>query len=487
MLQTVYFISENVPDYYPSIDKHYTWYPIHMPLTYEQFSERWQQNEPYAIYTHGENNRFFHYLSKIFNVRKRWVHLSGEVPKELDISKAVFSASLVHPYEHDHPMISVITSTFHSGKKILRPFQSLQNQTYTNWEWIVWDDSTSNSAETYEHMLELQKKDLRIRVYRAPKHSGSIGEMKRLACGVSYGSFVLELDHDDDMHPELFQWIINAAKTHQDADFFYCDTSHVYETTKNTHCYNEYFGYGYGSQINVWSEFFNKWICQIITPVPNPVTIQHLVGLPNHVRVWRTEFYDKIGKHNPRLTVSDDYELLVKSFIHGKWCYIQKCGYYQYLNEDGNFTYIRNSLIQHNVRGIYHHYKDHLHLLPKLPDTYKYQPYWKMDNESSSLFPVVHSTYDPFPHDYSIIMIDPCIEKIEYFMKLQDISLHVYLMGYLSEMDGFSIEWKHKISWWEIKNKDYFTTDVEKYRYLSKIARGKYIVASDDFYLSHEK
>jgi len=198
-MQYVYFISPEILPKYPEIDEHYTWYHIHNDLSFEEFSELWQTNEPYAIYTYGKTIGWS-FLNKIFNVRKRWVHLDV-LPEKLDIIPNVFSTCLHHIYDDDHPLISVITSTFDSKEKIFRPLRSLQNQTYTNWEWVIWDDSKNNS--TYENLLNIQKKDLRIRVYKAPKHSGSIGEMKRLASGVSYGSFILELDHDDDLHPEL--------------------------------------------------------------------------------------------------------------------------------------------------------------------------------------------------------------------------------------------------------------------------------------------
>lgn len=39
------------------------------------------------------------------------------------------------------PLFSVITTTYKSEDKILRPWESLLSQTYRNWEWILWDDS----------------------------------------------------------------------------------------------------------------------------------------------------------------------------------------------------------------------------------------------------------------------------------------------------------------------------------------------------------
>jgi len=463
-MQNVFFISEIKPDFYPKIDKHYTWYPIHTKLSFEEFSKLWHKKKPYAIYTYG--NALLNYLSKIFNVRKRWVHLHS-LPEELDILACVFSSVLKHRYEDDNPLISVITSTFHSKEKILRPWNTLRNQTYTNWEWIVWDDSTD--MITYENLLEMKNKDLRMRVYKAPEHSSIIGEMKRLAAGVAYGKFIVELDHDDEIHPELFQWIINAAKTYPEANFFYTDAAQLYEKSLKNHNYGDFFGYGYGANANVWSKMHNQWVTQIITAFPNPITLRHLIGMPNHVRVWRTEFYDKIGKHNPQLSVSDDYELLVKSYIYGKWCYIRKCGYYQYRNEDGNFTFIRNSLIQHNVKHIYEHYKS---LLPPVPNDHKYQPLWKYEKEEER-YHVTHLTYDPNSFDYSVIMLEPTIEKIETILKLKE-SLQICIVG---ECPEIPVELRHRVYWWKLGSDDIN----DKLRYAKKVlAIGKEVIMDNE-------
>lgn len=313
-----------------------------------------------------------------------------------------------------------------------------------------------------------------MRVYKAPKHSGIIGEMKRLASGVAYGSFIIELDHDDEIHPELFKWIIDASKQHQDASFFYCDSAQLYEKPLNstnkllqTHSYGDFFGYGYAGHSNIWSTMHNQWIVSTICAPPNAITLRHLIGMPNHIRVWKTELYDKIGKHNPRLSVSDDYELLIKSYIHGKWCHIRACGYYQYRNQDGNFTFIRNSLIQHNVKHIYNHYKSQL---PLPNNNFKIQPVWKFDD---NIYPTTHLTYDPYPHENSIIIIDPTIEKLQKIFDNYN-SVHIYIIGKCPDVKD---EWKLKISWWDLVSNDIN----DKIRYAKKLlVTGSHLIINND-------
>ena len=64
-MQTILFISNNKPDEYPVIDKHYQWHGIHTNLTFEEFSEIYHDKKPYAIYTFGDQN-IWKYLSVIF-------------------------------------------------------------------------------------------------------------------------------------------------------------------------------------------------------------------------------------------------------------------------------------------------------------------------------------------------------------------------------------------------------------------------------------
>ena len=456
-MQNILFISEEKPAFYPELEKHYTWVPHHGKLDFEKLSTLWHQHQPLAIYSYG-NGTFWQSLRIIFEVRKRWVHLE-HLPAKVDVNPCVFAAMLNKTeFEKEYPLMSILTTTYNSGDKIMRPWNSLREQSYQNWEWIVWDDS--EDTKTYERLLELQKLDLRMRVFRAPKHSGIIGEMKRLAAGVAYGSFLVEVDHDDELHKDMLQWTVDASKKFPDAQFFYTDSSEIYEGSFKSHSYGDFFGFGYSGHYNIWSERHNCWITSAACAPPNPTTIRHLVGLPNHVRVWRTAFYDKIGKHNPLLWVSDDYDLLVRSFLEGKWCHIRRCGYYQYRNNDGNFTFIRNGLIQHNC---YHLYNMYYNQLPKMKEGSAVQQYWKFDEVE---YEPIHYTYDPYPYDECVILLDPTREQISDALGPSlGKGRHIYVLGDVGAIPDIPDSWKMKITWWNLSSTD----KADRIRYVKKL------------------
>ena len=52
---------------------------------------------------------------------------------------------------------SIVTSFYNTSEYVEKLYNSLLSQTYQNWEWIVTDDFSKNSAK--EQLLEISKRD----------------------------------------------------------------------------------------------------------------------------------------------------------------------------------------------------------------------------------------------------------------------------------------------------------------------------------------
>ncbi|EJL89605.1 glycosyltransferase [Pantoea sp. GM01] len=91
-------------------------------------------------------------------------------------------------------LVSVVTATFNSERFIIDTYNSILNQTVTNWEWIVTDDCSSDS--TMEILKDIQSKDKRVKVFTNEKNYGAaVSRNKCLAnCKGEYIAFV---DSDD--------------------------------------------------------------------------------------------------------------------------------------------------------------------------------------------------------------------------------------------------------------------------------------------------
>uniref|UniRef100_A0A6C0HDV7 Glycosyltransferase 2-like domain-containing protein n=1 Tax=viral metagenome TaxID=1070528 RepID=A0A6C0HDV7_9ZZZZ len=293
-------------------------------------------------------------LSLPFEYRKRWIKCDDINKLSIhSIETLVLNGIFKHPNSEQNPLISVITCTYESKDRILKPIKSLLEQTYTNWEWIIIDDSITD--DTWKTLQNYTEDDYRIKIYKRPKNDGSIGKNKQFCGNLAMGKFIFELDHDDDIHPQTFEIMLNAAKKYPDAGFFYSDCSEIFEDTLESFNYGEYYSLGFGSYYMSWWRGRYHWTS--MTARPNPHTLRHIVGVPNHFRCWTREAYLDIGSHNANLQVVDDYELILRTFLKYKFCHIPMQLYIQYRNAGGdNFTFHRNALIQYYTDIISRYY-----------------------------------------------------------------------------------------------------------------------------------
>ena len=102
-------------------------------------------------------------------------------------------------------LVSVIMSVYNGEKYLVQAIDSILNQTYQNFEFIIIDDcSTDNSS----HILqEYAQKDSRIKIIKKEKNIGIKGFIENLNLGISIakGKYIARMDQDDVSLPERFQ------------------------------------------------------------------------------------------------------------------------------------------------------------------------------------------------------------------------------------------------------------------------------------------
>ena len=105
----------------------------------------------------------------------------------------------------DQKLISVIMSVYNGEKYLVQAIDSILNQTYQNFEFIIIEDcSTDNSLDILE---EYAKKDSRIKIIKKEKNIGIKGFIENLNLGISIakGKYIARMDQDDVSLPERFQ------------------------------------------------------------------------------------------------------------------------------------------------------------------------------------------------------------------------------------------------------------------------------------------
>ena len=108
------------------------------------------------------------------------------------------------------PLVSIITPSFNSEKFITETIQSVQNQTYQNWEMIIVDDCSSD--KTVSIVTEMAQQDNRIQLFQLEKNSGT-GIARNTALTKTKGNYIAFLDADDLWKPQKLEIQIDFLKT----------------------------------------------------------------------------------------------------------------------------------------------------------------------------------------------------------------------------------------------------------------------------------
>lgn len=104
-------------------------------------------------------------------------------------------------------LVSIITPTFNSAKYIAETIESVQNQTYQDWEWIIIDDGSSDETEIIVNSLK--EKDNRIQFYKLEKNSGP-AIARNTGIEKANGNYMTFLDADDIWFPNFIENSINT-------------------------------------------------------------------------------------------------------------------------------------------------------------------------------------------------------------------------------------------------------------------------------------
>ncbi|XXM72457.1 glycosyltransferase [Lysinibacillus sphaericus] len=346
-----------------------------VPRIYVSVGSDWREFPGLIAMPAHEKKRWLHFDSlssikagKLFHC---WLSSTDPLPENKIVPPTKFTTN--------KPLISVFTAAYKSKEKILRPFRSLLEQTYENWEWVIVDDSGDNEETYREYLSKLD--DPRIRRYRQDEYNGYIGSIKRYAAGLCTGEILVEVDHDDELTPDCLEKIVRAFQENPECGFVYGDCTEVVAENHHAHWYGWDCGFGYSVYYRVWLHAMNRWQNVLRHTTINGNTLRHLIGLPNHPRAWTRECYHLIGGHREELLVSDDYDLLVRTFLSTKFASVPDLLYIQYRNDGGNnSTFTRNRQIQILVRELKSYYHNRIYEKIKnldMPELVPYSRIWE--------------------------------------------------------------------------------------------------------------
>ncbi len=181
----------------------------------------------------------------------------------------------------NHPIVSVITTSYNSGKTISDTLQSVAIQTYPYIEHIVIDGASKDNT------LEIVKGFVHIKKVVSEPDEGLYDAMNK-GLAVCTGDIIGFLNSDDFyIGPDVINQVVDQFKTDQ-SDALYADLVYVHpvNTTRIVRKWRaDHFGL---------SKFLFGW-------------------MPPHPTFFvKKEIYDRLGGFNTSLKSSADYELMLR-------------------------------------------------------------------------------------------------------------------------------------------------------------------------------
>ncbi len=278
-------------------------------------------------------------------IKKRWLHFENI---QDNLMFHYFNCSVNFSYldyitnkELLYPQFSLFTTCYNSYEKIIRAYKSIHSQTLIDWEWVILDDSPND--EHFSFLKKTLEHDNRIRLYKRSENNGNIGNVKNEVVSLCRGKYILEMDHDDEILPDVLLDSVKIFESDSEIGFIFMNYTNIYENKTNFK-YGDLFSLGYAGYY--MEKYHGKWVYVSSSPNINNVTLGHIVSVPNHPRIWRKSSILQIGNYCEALPILDDYELLLRTAVNTKIVKLSKLGYIQYMNNNNNnFSLIRNSEI----------------------------------------------------------------------------------------------------------------------------------------------
>jgi glycosyltransferase involved in cell wall biosynthesis len=114
-------------------------------------------------------------------------------------------------------VVSIITPSFNRADIVHETAQSIFNQTYPHWEWVIVDDgSTDNSLEVLQ---QFAAKDERVKILQRNRDPKGACTCRNIAVENCKGDYVLFLDTDDLLASFCLEQRVKAAAENPDCDF----------------------------------------------------------------------------------------------------------------------------------------------------------------------------------------------------------------------------------------------------------------------------
>ncbi|MDO4616795.1 MAG: glycosyltransferase family 2 protein [Lachnospiraceae bacterium] len=207
-------------------------------------------------------------------------YLAHHLPKEAELAeqrREIFDYS---------PLMSIVVPLYKTPEDLLKKMvQSVQDQTYPNWELVLSDGSGSNSPLTGV-LKKLEAEDARIKVI-THEEPLKISENTNAAIEAAQGEYIVFMDHDDELTPHALYENVKLLNAHPEYELIYSDED----------------------KMNMAGDSFYE-------PAFKPDFNQDLLTSVNyicHLCVVKKKIIDRVGMLRPEYDGAQDYDFILRA------------------------------------------------------------------------------------------------------------------------------------------------------------------------------
>lgn len=187
--------------------------------------------------------------------------------------------------EHSRSIkLSIVMPVYKPNMVFLREaIQSIQDQSYRNWEICICDDF-SQEEELVQFLSGLADNDRRIKVVLS-EMNGHISNASNKAAGLAEGDFIVLMDQDDSLPAYALEMIVSTVEKNPGVEMIFSDEDKIDSQGKR---FDPYFKGGW-DRVLIWSHNFFS-----------------------HLGVFKRELFESIGGFREGYEGAQDYDLVLR-------------------------------------------------------------------------------------------------------------------------------------------------------------------------------
>lgn len=114
-------------------------------------------------------------------------------------------------------VVSIITPSFNRAYIVDETAQSIFNQTYPHWEWVITDDGSTD--ESWEKLQQYAASDSRVKIFKRDRDPKGACVCRNISVERCTGDYVMFLDTDDVLASFCLEQRVKAMQENEDCDF----------------------------------------------------------------------------------------------------------------------------------------------------------------------------------------------------------------------------------------------------------------------------